>query len=273
MSEKPTFGASFRWGAGAFLGVLAVGCLLVMLACGGCFVIMGVSGNRIRDAQQRGMQRARQQAAREKRSAKPPTSAAKTNENPPFDDGEMVRPLNQISGYAIDDYTTLPNCLDVFQECVVIPFEGKTSEQYKAATLEIARKPCRVVLKLVNVSADYDFAEFELLNDDGEPATDVLHDAGDLGNYTRHIRATFPINGIKAKGLDSKRLSPGDRVVLVGLGYVVPASPWGATTATHGVPRGDNRYVMLRAFGQPNRYTPYWYEFAFMVRNWYIASQ
>jgi hypothetical protein len=30
---------------------------------------------------------------------------------------------------------------------------------------------------------------------------------------------------------------------------------------------------MLRAFGKPNKYHPNDYEFSFMVRNWYIASQ
>ncbi len=203
----------------------------------------------------------------------PARQPATRKEKPSFDDKDMERPLNQIAGYEIEDYTKLPNCLEVFEECLAIRFEGQTSEQFKSATLEVARKPCRVVLKLVDVSADYDFAEFELVTDDGEPGLDILKSGGDLNNYSRYLKQTFPINSIKKKGLDSKRLSIGDRVVLVGLGYIVSASPWGATQPSMGVPRGDQRHVTLRAFGQPNRHTPYWYEFAFMVRNWYIASQ
>jgi hypothetical protein len=203
----------------------------------------------------------------------PARQAAKRNEKPPFDDKDMEHPLDQVAGYEIEDYTKLPNCLEVFEECLAVPFEGKTSEQYKAAAQEIAKKPCRVVLKVVDVPADYDFAEFELLMDDGEPGIDILRNGGDLNNYTHYLKQTFPIDHIKAKGLDAQRLSIGDRVVLVGLGYIVSASPWGASSPYKGVPRGDERQVMLRAFGQPNRHRKYDYEFAFMVRNWYIASQ
>lgn len=198
----------------------------------------------------------------------------KPDERPPFDDKEMIRPLIELRGYLIGDYRKLPNCLTVFKECAAVPFEGKTSEQYKDSALQVAQRPCRVVLKLVDVPADYDYAEFELLTDEDESALAALKQGGDLGNYTRHLRATFPINNVKkAKGLDSKRLSIGDRVVLVGLGYIVPASTWGAASPRHGMPRGDERQVMIRAFGKPNKYHPSDYEFSFMVRNWYIASQ
>jgi hypothetical protein len=191
----------------------------------------------------------------------------------PFDDKDMVRPINQSRGYSVEDYGKLPNCLEVFRECLAVPYDGRTSEQYKSALLEVSRKPCRMVLKVVDVSADYDYAEFELLTDGGEPGVGVLKQGGDLGNYTRHLRAVFPINDIKKKGLDSKRRSVGDPVVLVGLGDVVSAGPWGATSPRHGLPRGDSRHVTLRAFGKPSKYHPNQYEFAFMVRNWYIASQ
>ena len=192
---------------------------------------------------------------------------------PLFDEKEMVRPVNELRGYSIEDYRKLPNCLDVFKECLAVPYGGKTSEQYKDAVLQVAQKPCRVVLKVVDVPADYDYADFELLTDEGESGLAALKQGGDLGNYTRHLRATFPINNVKEKGLDSKRRSIGDRVVLVGLGYVVPASPWGAASPRHGLPRGDERQVMMRAFGKPNKYHPNDYEFSFMVRNWYVASQ
>jgi hypothetical protein len=198
----------------------------------------------------------------------------KPDERPTFDDKEMIRPVIDLRGYTIDDYRKLPNCLVVFKDCLAVPFEGKTSEQYKDAVLQLAQRPCRVVLKVVDIPADYDYAEFELLTDDGESGMAALKQGGDLGNYTRHLRTAFPINDVKkAKGLDSKRLSIGDRVVLVGLGYVVAASPWGSASPRHGMPRGDERQVMLRAFGKPNKYHPNDYEFSFMVRNWYIASQ
>lgn len=198
----------------------------------------------------------------------------KPNALPAFDDTEMIRPVIGLSGYTIDDYRKLPNCLTVFKDCLAIQFEGKTSEQYKDAVLQVAQRPCRVVLKVVDIPADYDYAEFELLTDKGESGVAVLKEGGDLGKYTKHLQTAFPINNIKkAKGLDSKRLSIGDRVVLVGLGYVVPASQWGAASPRHGMPRGDERQVMLRAFGKPNKYHSNDYEFSFMVRNWYIASQ
>jgi predicted RNA-binding Zn-ribbon protein involved in translation (DUF1610 family) len=192
---------------------------------------------------------------------------------PLFDDKEMVRPINEFRGYSIEDHSKLPNCLDVFKECLAVPYEGKTAEQYKSAALEVSQKPCRMVLKVVDVSAEYDFAEFELMTDDGKPGVGMLKQGGDLGNYTRHLRAVFPINNVKKKGFDSKRRSVGDRLVLVGLGYVVDASRWGARDPRNGMPRGDERQVMLRAFGKPNKYHPNEYEFSFMVRNWYIASQ
>ena len=162
-------------------------------------------------------------AQQTRRSAKRPSNATapakptapKKNQKPTFNDADMERPLNQISGYDINDYTTLPNCLDVFTECLAVPIEGKTSEQYKSATLEVAQKPCRVVLKVVDVPADYDFAEFELLTDGGESGVAALRDGGDLNSYTHYLKNTFPINHIKAKGLDAKHLSIGDRVVLL----------------------------------------------------------
>jgi hypothetical protein len=101
----------------------------------------------------------------------------------------------------------------------------------------------------------------------------VLERAGNLGDYNRNLRSPFAINHIKAKGLDAEKRSIGDRIVLVGLGYIVAASPWGASMPTYGVPKGDQRYVMLRAFGKPNAYNKHDYQFAFMVRNWFFASQ
>ncbi len=198
----------------------------------------------------------------------------KPDTRPSFDEKEMVRPLTECRDYSVGDHRKLPNCLTVFKECVAVPFEGKTSEQYKDTVLQVAQRPCRVVLKLVDVPADYDYAEFELLTDEGASASEALKQGGDLGNYTKHLRTAFAINDIKkSKGLNAKRLSIGDRVVLVGLGYVVSASPWGAASPRYGMPRGDERYVMLRAFGKPNKYHPNDYEFSFMVRNWYIALQ
>jgi hypothetical protein len=78
---------------------------------------------------------------------------------------------------------------------------------------------------------------------------------------------------VKKKGLHATELSVGDRIVIVGLGGVVDASSWGATRSSKGLPRGDERYVILRAFGKPSNFRKYDYEFAFMVANWYIASQ
>src|SRR4051794_36914510 len=126
----------------------------------------------------------------------------------------------------------MPNCLDVFGECVAVPFDGRTEAQYKSAVSRIAQRPCRVVLRLVEVSAEYDTAQFELLTDDGGSGLALLERAGNLGNYNRNLRARFAINNVKAKGLDAEKRSIGDRVVLVGLGYVVAASPWGAGGAT-----------------------------------------
>jgi hypothetical protein len=192
---------------------------------------------------------------------------------PAFDDKEMVRPLNQFREYKVGDYRKLPNCLDVFNECVDVPFDGMTEAQYQSAVSRVAERPCRVVLKLVDVSAEYDTGKFELLTDDGGSSLAVLERAGNLGDYNRNLRSPFAINHIKAKGLDAEKRSIGDRIVLVGLGYIVAASPWGARMPTYGVPKGDQRYVMLRAFGKPNAYSKRDYQFAFMVRNWFIASQ
>ncbi len=192
---------------------------------------------------------------------------------PLFDEKEMIQPLTAFRGYSLGDYAKLPNCLDLFKDCLLVEYKGKTSEQYKSALLEVAQRPCRMILKVVDVPADYDYAQFELVTDDGESGMMVLKQGGDLGNYTKHLREVFSINDAKKKGLDSKRRSIGDRVVLVGLGYVVSASPWGASSPRYGMPSGDERKVMLRAFGKPNNYHPNDYEFSFMIRNWYIASQ
>lgn len=202
----------------------------------------------------------------------PIKTVTKAPELPSFDDKDMTRRVNLFREYPIDDYKKLPYCLDVLKECVAVPFEGKTGEQYKAAVTAAARKPCRIILKLVDISADYDYAKVELLKEDGSSARDQLKEAGDLGNYNRHFKEPFAINQAKKKGLDTK-LSVGDKIVLVGLGDVVNASHWGAASPSHGMPRGDERYVMLRAFGKPNSYHPHSYEFSFMIRNWYIASQ
>lgn len=190
-----------------------------------------------------------------------------------FDEKDMLKPISHFQEYPIHDFAKLPNCLDVLRECVPVRFDGKTEEQYKSDISKAAETPCRVVLRIVDISADYDFAEFEILQDSGESGLDVLKQAGDLGDYTHHLKGRFPINNVKAKGLDSKNRSIGDRVVLVGLGYVGNAASWGAAHARKGVPRGDNRHVMIRAFGKPNTFHPREYEFAFMVRNWYFASQ
>lgn len=199
--------------------------------------------------------------------------AKRPNEKPQFDEKNFERAITEFVGYQIDDYRKLPNCLTIFKECVAVPFGGKTEEQYKSALLSVAMKPCRVVLRVVEVPAEYDYAMFEMLTDDGKSAMDELVRGGDRGSYPKCLKMPFAINNVKAKGLDAKRRSIGDRVVLVGLGYVVAASPWGAANPTHGVPRGDSRHVTLRAFGKPNSYHPSDYEFAFMVRNWYVAEQ
>jgi hypothetical protein len=195
---------------------------------------------------------------------------------PAFDEKDMIKPITKFREYIVDDYRKLPNCLDVFNACVAVPYDGKTSAQYKAMVQEVARRLCRVVLKVVDVSADYDYAEFEMLTDEGQSAIDTLRHAGDLAGYMREVKPVFPINNIKKKGLASDRLSVGDQIILVGLGEVVAASPWGATRYSKGLPRGDDRYVMLRAFGMPDPHVGKGnleYEFAFMVRNWFIASQ
>jgi hypothetical protein len=173
---------------------------------------------------------------------------------PAFDDKEMVRPLNQFRDYKVEDHRKLPNCLDVLNECVAVPFDGMTEAQNKSVISRVAERPCRVVLRLVDVSAEYDTAQFELLTDDGGSGLTVLERAGNLGDYNRNLRSPFAINHIKAKGLDVEKRSIDDRIVLVGLGYVVAASPWGASMPKYGVPKGDERYVMLRAFGKPNVY-------------------
>lgn len=186
---------------------------------------------------------------------------------------DMVSPINQFDGYETVDYHNIPNCLGVFAECVAVTSDGKTEAQYKSAVDVVARKPCRMVLKVVQVSANYDYADFALLKDNGEAALDVLKQAGDLGGYTKHLRDRFAINNVKVKGFDAKNRSIGDQVVLVGLGHVGDANSWGARDPRHGMPRGDERYVMLRAFGSPDGGSRSGYEFAFMIRNWYIAKQ
>src|SRR5262249_43988066 len=148
---------------------------------------------------------------------------ARRETKPAFDDKEMVRPLNQFREYKDGDYRKLPNCLDIFNECVAVPFDGMTEAQYKSAVARVAERPCRVVLRLVEVSAEYDTAQFELLTDDGSSGLPVLERAGDLGHYNRNLRSPFAINHIKAKGLDVEKRSIGDRIVLVGLGYIVAA--------------------------------------------------
>ncbi len=189
----------------------------------------------------------------------------------PADD--MVTSVKELAQNPIEDYRDLPNCLDVLRDCVAMSFEGKTDEQYQQDVGEIATTPCRVVLKVVNISAEYDLADFELVDDNDQPALPALKDAGNLGNYHEGLTPTLPLSDVKKKGLHAKELSVGDRVVIVGLGRVVHASPWGASTSSKRLPRGDERYVMLRAFGKPNNYRKHHYEFAFMVTNWYIASQ
>jgi hypothetical protein len=57
---------------------------------------------------------------------------------PPFDEKEMVKPLNEFREYRVDDYRKLPNCLDVFSESVAVTFDGMTETQYKSA---VSRSP------------------------------------------------------------------------------------------------------------------------------------
>jgi hypothetical protein len=106
----------------------------------------------------------------------------------------MLRPINQFRDYPIEDYQALPNCLEVFAACCAIAFDGKTTDQYKTAVSAVARKPCRVVLKLVDVSADYDYGTFELLRDDATSALESLKEAGDLGEYSRYLKEPLSIN-------------------------------------------------------------------------------
>lgn len=198
-------------------------------------------------------------------------SGRRPQTGPRFSDEDMVTALHMFREFSVDDYRTLPNCLDVFGKCVAVPHENKTRAQYKSAVSEIARQPCRVVLDVVDVPADYDFADFILLDDDGTSALIKLQQGGNIRNYAEGIKGEISIGDIKSKGLDWQNVSIGDRVVLVGLGYIVSASSWGASDS-YRVPKGDERYIMLRAFGKPLRVNGT-YEFAFMVRNWYIASQ
>lgn len=190
-----------------------------------------------------------------------------------FDDKDMTTPIREFREYPVEDYQILPNCLSIFKECLEVPSDGRTTAQYKEAVGVVARKPCRVAVEVVDVSADHDVTDLKLLADDGTSGLVMLGQGGDLGNYTRHLREPFTLSDMKKKGLDARNRSKGDKIVLVGLGDVVPASGWGASSPTRGMPKGDERYVMLRAFGIANRYHPNQYEFAFMVRNWYIASQ
>ncbi len=130
---------------------------------------------------------------------------------------------------------------------------------------------------MADVSGTQDFARFELLTDEGKSAVDGFQDGlkivGDLNAIDQYLKFPFPINGVKKKGLEANRLAPGDRVVLVGLGYVTDAALSGAVKPRKWLPNGDERYILMRAFGRPNRERPTEYEFAFVVRNWYIAEQ
>src|SRR5262249_42326824 len=76
---------------------------------------------------------------------------------------------------------------------------------------------------------------------------------------------------IKEGGLRGRKDGP--TRARLDLGDVVAASPWAASMPKYGVPKGDERYVMLCAFGKPNAYNANDYKFAFMIRNWFIASQ
>lgn len=191
---------------------------------------------------------------------------------PPFDDEDRSTPINGFREYPIPDYRALPNCLTVLGECVAVQPGDRTSEQYMNAMLRVARRPCRVVLKLVDVSATYDLVDFELLADDGGSGLPALREAGDLGGYTKHLKEPFSVQGLKAKRVDTARLSKGGRVVLVGLGDVGDASSWGAAAPRRGLPKGSENTVILRAFGASNKYRPSEYDSAFMVRNWYVAA-
>lgn len=186
-----------------------------------------------------------------------------------LDEKDMTTPIKAFRDYPIQDFRTLPNCLEVISECFAVPYEKQTDEQYKNALLNVAKKPCRMLLKVVNISAGYDFGEFEILTDDGKSGLKVL---SRNDGYESYLRNEFAINDIKSKGLSAKH-AIGDRIVLVGLGDIVGASLWGASSPSKGVPRGDSRHVTLRAFGMRNKYRPNDYEFAFMIRNWYIAQQ
>lgn len=219
-----------------------------------------------------GMVRSSQPNQPDERPAKLPIPKAKDS-RPAFNDDEMRRPIRDFREYPIEDYRKLPNALEVIAACVAVPFKGKTEVQYKDALSSEANRPCRIEMELIDINANYDFATFKLLNDKGKSGLPELKQFGDLGNYTRYLKAEFTINEAKKKGLDARKRTVGDRIVLVGLGYIVAAGPWSASTPTKGMPRGDERQVMLRAFGKPNNYRSSEYEFSFMVRNWYFAAQ
>lgn len=207
-------------------------------------------------------------AASTKPAAPPPPP-----QKPAFDEAQWTTPITAYRGYDVPDYTRLPNCLDVFAGCSEVQWDGLTTQQYKTALTAAARKLCRVELKVVDVGANYDLVEFELLTDANTSGVGELKAAGDLGGYSKYLKERFKLQDLKKKGLKADKVSVGDRVVLVGLGEVGTASGWGATSPYLGVPKGDERYVILRAFGKPHGVHPKDYEFAFGVRNWYIAKQ
>lgn len=202
----------------------------------------------------------------------PPPIEKKPFQLPDVDEKDLAKPIRNWPDFPRNEYKKWPNCLDVFADCLVVPSKGTTSAKYKAALVRAAHKLCRVELQVVDVSADYDYGTFRLLKDDGMSAEPELRDAGDVRGYTRYLKESFAINRVKKKGLRDGKLDVGDRITVVGIGHVVASIPWGATNPAHGMPRGDDRYIMLRAFGRPSEATGD-YEFAFMVCNWYIAAQ
>lgn len=135
-------------------------------------------------------------APRAARRPNPPRQAVvrKVPQKPAFDEKEMIRPLSEIEGFSIRDIRDLPNCLDVFAARAAVPYDGKTSAKYKAMVQEIARKPCRIVLKVVDVSPDYDYAQFEMLTDEGELAVPLLEKAGYLWEHNARVKLQLPIN-------------------------------------------------------------------------------
>jgi hypothetical protein len=286
--QPSTLATAIKWGFGFYIGValavITVPIALMLLCCGGCGLLTPVLAPRVKQQDTAKVQPTERPTIKSTTNSTPspfqpkkgrsqlPSSGRKTERNRQFDEKDMVTPINAFSDYTIGDYRELPNCLSVFNECVRVPFDGKTEDQYKSAVSRVAQGPCRMMLKLVDVSAQYDYAEFELLNDDGKSALPILEQAGDVGSYTKYLKNHFAIRDIKAKGLDSKNRSIGDRVVLVGLGYIVSASPWGASVPLYGMPKGDQPHITLRAFGKLNKTNGH-YEFAFIIRNWYIASQ